>query len=254
MALNRSKSFRASQVLDFLDNSSVHNFGSVPVDLEHPYFYTANSRLTLFADDSRWAIVFEKSGYANRAGAIELETSSYGNCLRNLEPVGVYYHGNSNLNSFGLVEPEDLGAIAGEFETVSPDATDVVVRGQALALPEDIREYAKWVPEISAIAEPVVTFQDLARYLTFEHESLCRATDAELRASVPGNLPLLMRIDEWHQKSYACPNQVPTGAKPSSYETFQMIADVLASGETDRYQPNVPPNSHWTNWPEAGAL
>lgn len=37
------------------------------MDLEHPYFYTANSRLSLFADDANRTIVFEKSGYANRA-------------------------------------------------------------------------------------------------------------------------------------------------------------------------------------------
>ena len=60
------------------------------MDLEHGYFHTANSRLSLFADHPNWAIVFEKSGHANRALEIELELNLTGRDSRNPKPGGRY--------------------------------------------------------------------------------------------------------------------------------------------------------------------
>jgi hypothetical protein len=37
------------------------------LDLEHGYCETVGSRIHLYADEDRWAVVAEKSGYANRA-------------------------------------------------------------------------------------------------------------------------------------------------------------------------------------------
>ena len=43
-------------------------------------------------------------------------------------------------------------------------------------------------------------------------------------------------------------------ARPSSYETWQQIAKVLATGDTSYYFPTLEPNTHWSNWPESGYL
>lgn len=43
-------------------------------------------------------------------------------------------------------------------------------------------------------------------------------------------------------------------ARPSSYETWQQIAKVLATGDTSFYEPTLEPNTHWSNWPESGSL
>lgn len=43
-------------------------------------------------------------------------------------------------------------------------------------------------------------------------------------------------------------------ARPSSYETWQQIAKMLATGDTGYYQPKLEPNTHWSNWPESGSL
>ncbi len=102
-----------------------------------------------------------------------------------------------------------------------------------------------------------VTFEDLGRYLTFEHEELCRATLEELRTCLPGDLPFLTHIDEWHHRTYGyAPDVDPPiiGDKPTSYETFPLIAEVLVSGDPSRYRPTLAPTNHWSNWPEAGAL
>jgi hypothetical protein len=42
--------------------------------------------------------------------------------------------------------------------------------------------------------------------------------------------------------------------RPSSYETWQQVATVLASGDTSHYRPTLPPNTHWSNWPDSGSL
>src|SRR5262245_57095947 len=67
------KRFVSKDVIDYLDTCVIDEPYCFFMDLGHGYFYTANSRLTLYGDDGRWAIVFEKSGYANRDGRIELE-------------------------------------------------------------------------------------------------------------------------------------------------------------------------------------
>ena len=66
--------FTADNVLEFMDNCVVKEPCWFFMELDHGYFHTANSRLTLYADNTRWAIVFEKNGYANRGYRIEVET------------------------------------------------------------------------------------------------------------------------------------------------------------------------------------
>lgn len=42
--------------------------------------------------------------------------------------------------------------------------------------------------------------------------------------------------------------------RPSSYETWQLIAKVIATGDTTLYKPTLKPNTHWTNWPDSGSM
>ncbi|MDO7883849.1 hypothetical protein Q5H89_00635 [Hymenobacter sp. CA2-7] len=42
--------------------------------------------------------------------------------------------------------------------------------------------------------------------------------------------------------------------RPSSYETWPQLAQVLATGDVSYYRPTLPPNTHWRNWPESGSL
>jgi hypothetical protein len=81
-----ARRYAERDILDYLDNCVAYNPGCFFMDLEHGYSHTANSRLSLFADDTNRANVFEKSGYANRALDIELELNLFGSDLRNLKP------------------------------------------------------------------------------------------------------------------------------------------------------------------------
>lgn len=71
---------------------------------------------------------------------------------------------------------------------------------------------------------------------------------AELRERIPAELPQCLRLDEWRHPDLAA-NDLP-----SASPTFQMIADALATGDPERYQPAEPANTHWRNWPEVGTL
>lgn len=42
--------------------------------------------------------------------------------------------------------------------------------------------------------------------------------------------------------------------RPGSYETWQLIAKVIATGDTTLYKPTLKPNSHWKNWPDSGTM
>ncbi len=42
--------------------------------------------------------------------------------------------------------------------------------------------------------------------------------------------------------------------RPSTYETWQLIAKVIATNNAGLFRPSLPPNTHWSNWPESGSL
>jgi hypothetical protein len=42
--------------------------------------------------------------------------------------------------------------------------------------------------------------------------------------------------------------------RPSSYETWQLLAKVIATGDIAFYRPTLKPNTHWTNWLDSGSL
>jgi hypothetical protein len=65
-----------------------------------------------------------------------------------------------------------------------------------------------------------------------------------------------VHIDQRHHREYNnySADRAPNDHRPSSYETFPLIAEVLVSGDPIRYRPTLTPTNHWNNWPEAGTL
>jgi len=265
-------SFTAKDVVDYLDRCIIENPLWSFMNLQHPYDYTANSRLTLYADDARWAIVFEKNGYENRNDTIILELNFFGNCLRDLERGGADNRYTSNVRYLTLVNGEAWDDITLDLsEGLWPTATSVKLRDRTVQLPATKQQYVKWVPDIDddtavitgrdpSTGQPInipaglgrPTVEDLGRYLAFEYADLCRATDAEKRSSLPADLPEIMTVDEWHHREYAYyrngPDEHPIGDAPSCYETFPLLAEVLVTRDPSRLRPTLPPNNHWSNW------
>ena len=47
--------------------------------------------------------------------------------------------------------------------------------------------------------------------------------------------------DDWNREIWE-------NNRPSSYETWQLIAKVIVTNDPEQYQPTLEPNTHWTNW------
>lgn len=245
------------------DQETYHFF----IDFEHPYFYTAGSRLTLFADENRWAIVFEKSGYSTGNNCGEIELTYFGNCLRNLQSGIDGDTTTSNMKSVILINDTDMAEIgAGEFMgLVAKEKNQIKVRGTMLNIEQYSSKYIdKGIsPRNYDNPKNLLDFYSLIRYLDEENPVIFKATDKELRMCLPEDLPHLMQIDKWHHKAYKKYKKMtsPTeyeyavmGKKPSEYETYKMIADVLVTRDVTRWTPTLTPNNNWRNWPNAGHM
>ncbi|HET9688275.1 MAG TPA: hypothetical protein VFP79_13985, partial [Pseudolabrys sp.] len=255
--------FTAKDLVDYLDRCVIKNPLWSFMNLQHPYIYTANSRLSLYADDARWAIVFEKNGYENRNHTITLELNFFGNCLQDLERGGADNRYTSNARYLTLIDGDAWDEITSSLSEGSwPTATSVSLRQRTVQLPATKQQYAKWVPDIvedtavitgrdpstgkdinipAGLGRP--TEDDLGRYLAFEYADLCRATDAEKRSSLPADLPEIMTVDEWHHRYYHYyrngPDEQVMGDAPSSYETFPLLAEVLVARDPSRFRPTL---------------
>ncbi|MET0638054.1 MAG: hypothetical protein ABWZ25_18635 [Chitinophagaceae bacterium] len=230
-------------------------------DFEHPYLYTAGSRITLFADSTRWAIVFEKVGYGEGA---ELELTFFGNCLVNQPKQGLNGQYLGNCSYFQLITPNELANIeAGRepesFELVSRDAKQLKVRDTYLPIEHDVQKYKQKKINVQDFDNParLIDFTALVRYLFEENSELFRATEVELRSLLPNNLPKLFVINKWHHKSYYVfpdGSNKPYGVKPRDYETYPMIGDILETKDTTKWKPTLKPNNDWRYWPKAGGM
>ncbi|QNF33354.1 hypothetical protein HUW51_11715 [Adhaeribacter swui] len=53
--------------------------------------------------------------------------------------------------------------------------------------------------------------------------------------------------DDWNRDNWE-------NNRPSSYETWRLIAKVIVTKDPDQYKPILQPNTHWTNWPDSGSM
>lgn len=109
------------------------------------------------------------------------------------------------------------------------------------------KEYARHAIELED--PPQVRIFELCRYLAAVAREEVLATPAERRISVRPEMVQLLQLEEWNH-----PDVVDDAERPSGSRTFQQLAQVLQRGDTSLYRPAVPPNTHWSNWPDGGSL
>src|ERR1044071_4911630 len=73
LSCHSGKPYTEDDILSDLDDAGVSSPYKFFPDLGHGYFALSDSRVTLFADEHNWAIVFEKTGYGNREHQLEIE-------------------------------------------------------------------------------------------------------------------------------------------------------------------------------------
>jgi hypothetical protein len=224
------------------------------LDLEHGYCETAGSRIHLYADKKRWAIVFEKCGYQNRGDDAEIELNYVGNCIAYVIDTYPERQYISNTSRIVLISPEEYERIGSkneeDFELISPEATSLTMRGQQVPLEQDTAKYLAVGIHPNYYSNPrhLIGYGDVVRFLSTTNSAVVSATDLEIRQHIPQDIPKLMTLDQFYfSSSYTKPSL------PSAQETYQLIARVLVTGDTANWKPILKPNNHWSNW-ESGNL
>lgn len=212
--------------------------------LDNGYVYLGATRLRAWRDLERWALILEVVGYSPRAGCFDDALFVFGNCLAEGRAPG------SNKQDFLYpVGDGPSGPHQGEddfFEALHPEARDLRIRDQVVEVSRDPAFYA--AREVELAEPPRVGLEELLRALVVDHRQLLFASDDELAARLAPAPPELLRLDEWRHPNLA------DGELPSQCEAFQQLAQALVAGDPDLYRPTHPPNTHWSNWPEGGAL
>lgn len=227
------------------------------LDLEHGYCETAGSKIHLYADSARWAIVFEKSGYQNRSFSADIELDYIGNCIN--YPVDKYPERNyiTNASRISLIEPSEYerirnkqGAELETFELIDPNIKEIKVRDTIISFDNDHKNYEKLGINVRKQENPkqLIGFEDIVRYLNELHSALISATQDDIKKHIPKDLPWLMTINDFHFESVYDKMNLP-----SKQETYQLIARILVTGNPKNWQPTQKANNHWTNW-ESGNL
>lgn len=227
------------------------------LDLEHGYCETAGSKIHLYRDKKRWAIVFEKSGYQNRGDRSEITLDYVGNCIN--YPIDQFEDRNyiSNSASISLITSEEYERIRNKagsdmetFELISPDATEIEIHGQKVPIEKDLKKYLDLGIKPREYDNPnkLIAYGDIVRYFSDVNPSLVAATESEIKMHIRNDIPKLMTIDKFHFIS-----KYDEKTPPSKQETFQLIAKVLITGDTTIWKPKQKPNNHWSNW-ESGHL
>lgn len=223
--------------------------------LDNGYVYLAATRMSLHRSADDWAVVIEVFGFSPRSGLPDVHVHTFGSRLHNRSKPSDYvskgayekYIRANPHNESRFFYPIDEGPWQDTetFELVSPEASEITVRGRVITMPSLADFQARGIDLEEA---PRIQIFELCRLLAAIHRADVLATPEERRVSVPPDVKEIMVLDEWNH-----PNVVED-ERPSTSETFQQIADVLVSNALDKYRPSASPNTHWSHWPDGGSL
>jgi hypothetical protein len=211
---------------------------------DNGYVYFGDTRLSAYRDEKRWAIVIEVLGYSVRTGGhagLNNCLHCFGNCL-NRSP------GTDDEDFLVVTEDSPDNQIFQDECSwhIRETARNIMIRGVSVPLRLSTESLSE--KGIEVVSPPHITGAELMRSLLPEHRDRLLATEEELRARIPLEVPMILRLEEWHH-----PDLIRMDL-PSKSEAFQLLADVLVTGEIAHYQPSEAPNTHWKNWPESGSL
>ncbi|MGB3756099.1 MAG: hypothetical protein WBA07_06965 [Rivularia sp. (in: cyanobacteria)] len=201
--------------------------------LDFPGFDNMNydmvtARLTGFRNDDDWALTIEQvvSWYSLNGVEPVLMISAFGSRVLINEPFVIYYPIKYPLNE--LEEEDDE----------IPESISVIIREEQFMINSSEIERN---PHLS----DYIDF-DLMIHLVDRHRAKILATETEFRQIVPAVLAQIIQLDNWHHPDVYNPNS--DFSLPSRTKSMQAIAEVLASGKPELYQPCEEDNVDWRKW------
>ncbi len=221
-------------------------------DLENGYCIVASSRIHLYVDASRWAIVFETAGYETRQSVAAITLYYFGNCVD--FPVNESEERNyiTNLAQVILIDQEEFERIenidGGEMETfelIGEDIREIKVRDIFIPFENNHEYYEKVGIHVRDYDNPkkLIAFEDLIRFWHETNPQLISATENEIKIHIPSDLPKHMTIEDFHYIS-----AFEKTILPSQQELYKLLAKVLVSQDNSNWKPTLPPNNSWKNW------
>lgn len=246
------------------------------------------------SDNDRWAIVIERLGYNPRAGFITIDLYHYGNCLdeTNLvqdQSTNCYPIYPIDFDSFeSTIQDECLLSDAKdwivrgkpvplyhEVKTYTAAGIEITELGRVRieeAARLSILEYRelfratddelfKYLPgdlkKILVIDEWFHKDFRMAKNELLPNARLREIFDFNEKLEGVGGLSFddFANLAKQQMLGDERRNNLEWKTnRPGSYETWQLIADALVSGDTEKYKPELSPNSSWKFWPESGSL
>jgi len=282
----------ADQILTNLDNYKTGYYCHF-IDLGNGYSYLIDCRLNIFEDGDDWAIAAERLGFNPRRGCIELNIYYYGNCLTNLERYSgqdTNYYTVFPVDDDDFWATTDGAALTGDSSSWRVRGQQVEINHQRedyAAAGIKLKEYEPGEILIQEVARLLVgrhselfraTDEELYKSLPaglkkrlvldqwyhrdFNEIPQPTLGDEQLRSVFAFNkdscqmtfedFAQLYREQEQRTQTY---NQDQwQDNRPSEYETWQLIANVIATGDPAAYRPTLIPNTHWKFWPDSGSL
>ena len=232
---------KSEEILNQLDkNTKEYNF---PM-LDNGYVYLAGTKMSLYRDSLRWALIIEVVGFNYRGGGhngISNCIHIYGNCL-------LLNEGMNNENFINLTDNYNHCNTFDEEEEfyLNPNCDSFLLRGNVTKLIHDRSIYNS--NGIILEDENKINAFEFLRLLSVNEFEKLIATEIEIRKNIPTDLPKIMELEDWFHPDLA-DNELP-----SNNETFIQISKVLETGNLNLYKPTKEPNTHWKNWPDGGTL
>ncbi len=219
--------FTAQDVLECLD--AAESRGAFPYLRDEPV-ETVDVRLCAFASTQRWGMSIEwlcvdprtrgHAGIANRVYCFGTGLAS-GRAFDGCTPLPL----TADAEAPTFDDPGDVDAAAAALR----------VRGARVAIPSAAAMKALGVPVQRTTS---LQREELMRALVLTDPQGLFLSPSELRARLPLAGTLLVQLEAWnHPRRRDGP--------PSGSETFQLLAQVLASGQRSRYRPTLRPNTGW---------
>lgn len=226
-------------------------------DLEHGYFATANSKIHLYTNSEKWAIVFEKAGYQNRGTSAGIELNYFGNCINYIIEKYPEQSYITNTQIITIIQSSEFKKIENKqgqgiekFELIDENTQKIKVRNRNVTFDNNSKNYERLGIQIRDYQNPkrLIAFEAFVRYLSETQPEIISATEEEIRQQIPKNIPKLMTIDKFHFIS-----RYNETVLPSNQELYKLLAKILTTKDTSQWKPTLKPNNHWSNW-ESGNL
>lgn len=203
--------------------------------LEHGFYMIATPSIHLYRQNDLWGIVFEQPGVSNKQFAAMNELYYFGN---NIE----FSHFTTFKTNYIWEYPINLKAEWLESDELKIIAEDK--NGNPIPYSKDLKVYKEMgILNKFEGGMDEIGLEEIFLFIAEKHPELVELSEEKIQSHFKSPMKKIMTI-----KSYNYISVYLDDFLPSSHETFQLLAKVVAENDSSLWKPTLPPNNHWSNW------